>query len=105
MFVRSPACVCGGGQVGELDADTAISHRSFEAAMQAAGAVTHAIDRVVSGECRNAFCPVRPPGHHAGPRGVVTSEHDPYGSHGFCLLNNVAIGAAYARCVHRHGGP
>jgi len=52
---------------------------------------------VVAGEARNAFCAVRPPGHHAGPRGVVTCENDKDGSHGFCLLNNVAIGAAYAR--------
>ena len=51
---------------------------------------------VVRGEAQNAFCAVRPPGHHAGPRGVVSCERDPEGSHGFCLLNNVAIGAAYA---------
>jgi acetoin utilization deacetylase AcuC-like enzyme len=44
---------------------------------------------------------VRPPGHHAGPRGVVPSANDPNGSHGFCLVNNVAVGAAYAMCVRR----
>ena len=60
-----------------------------------------AVDAVVQGSARNAFCPVRPPGHHAGPRGVVTCERDPDGSHGFCLLNNVAIGAAYAMHVSR----
>jgi hypothetical protein len=49
----------------------------------------------------NAFCAVRPPGHHAGPRGVVSSKKDRTGSHGFCLLNNVAIAAAYAMNVHR----
>lgn len=70
---------------------------SWDAALHAAGAVCAAIDRVVAGEVRNAFCPVRPPGHHAGPRGVVTCENDKDGSHGFCLLNNVALGAAYAR--------
>ena len=43
-----------------------------------------------------AFCAVRPPGHHAGPTGVTPCANDPAGSHGFCLLNNVAIGAAYA---------
>jgi acetoin utilization deacetylase AcuC-like enzyme len=56
---------------------------------------------VVLGKNRNAFCAIRPPGHHAGPNGVVTSQLDPNGSHGFCLLNNVAIGAAYALNVHR----
>jgi hypothetical protein len=47
---------------------------------------------------------VRPPGHHAGPRGVVTSANDPHGSHGFCLLNNVAIGAAYPMNTFQHRG-
>ena len=46
---------------------------------------------------------MRPPGHHAGPNGPVAAPGEPGpGSHGFCLLNNVALGAAYARCVHRH---
>ncbi|CAN0478895.1 unnamed protein product, partial [Ectocarpus sp. 12 AP-2014] len=58
----------------------------------------------MTGRNRNAFCAVRPPGHHAGTRGLVTCANDGTGSHGFCLLNNVAIGAAYARCVHRHTG-
>ena len=56
------------------------------------------------GDVKNAFCAIRPPGHHAGPSGVVTSQRDPNGSHGFCLLNNVAIGAAYALNVYRHAG-
>ena len=47
-------------------------------------------------QARNAFCAVRPPGHHAGPTGVAEFEQQPHGSHGFCLLNNLAIGAAYA---------
>lgn len=47
---------------------------------------------------------MRPPGHHAGPRGIVTCPNDPEGSHGFCLLNNVAIGAAYARSMYRNDG-
>ena len=55
-------------------------------------------------QARNAFCAVRPPGHHAGPTGVVSCENEPHGSHGFCLLNNVAIGGAYALNVHRHHG-
>ena len=53
---------------------------------------------------RNAFCAIRPPGHHAGPAGLVSSGNDPFGSHGFCLLNNVAIGAAYARAHYEHKG-
>jgi acetoin utilization deacetylase AcuC-like enzyme len=83
-----------------LDSDTAVSRGSWQAALRAAGAVCAAIDSVMAGACRTAFCPVRPPGHHAGPRGVVTNENDPDGSHGFCLLNNVAIGAAYAMAMY-----
>lgn len=90
--------------VANIDPDTAISHWSFEAAMRAAGSVCEAVDKVVSGEARNAFCAIRPPGHHAGPRGIVTCGNDPEGSHGFCLLNNVAIGAAYARSMYRNEG-
>jgi acetoin utilization deacetylase AcuC-like enzyme len=88
--------------IGRLDPDTAVSRGTFRAALMAAGAVVHAVDAVLSGSARNAFCAVRPPGHHAGPRGVVPSAVDPNGSHGFCLLNNVAVGAAYAMAVHRH---
>jgi len=90
--------------LGELDGDTTISKLSFDAALYAAGSVCDAIDAVVKGTHKNAFCAVRPPGHHAGPRGVVTCENDPHGSFGFCLLSNAAIGAAYARNVHRHQG-
>jgi hypothetical protein len=84
-----------------LDQDTVISRGSFDAALAAAGAVCEGVDRVISGQNKVAFCAVRPPGHHAGPRGKVTSEIDKDGSHGFCLLNNAAIGAAYAMNVHR----
>jgi acetoin utilization deacetylase AcuC-like enzyme len=55
-------------------------------------------------QAKRAFCAVRPPGHHSGPHGVVTNANDPRGSHGFCLLNNVAIGAAYAVSMFRHKG-
>lgn len=92
------------GVIRHLDGDTAISHGTFKSALAAAGAVCHAVDEVMSGRAKNSFCPVRPPGHHAGPHGVVTSRLDPNGSHGFCLLNNVAIGAAYVMSVHRHSG-
>jgi acetoin utilization deacetylase AcuC-like enzyme len=91
--------------IAHLDADTAVSRWSFEGALRAAGSLCQAVDRVVAGECRNAFCAVRPPGHHAGPRGIVRCANDvDGGSHGFCLLNNVAIGAAYARSMYRNEG-
>jgi len=91
--------------VAHLDADTTMSRWSFEAALRAAGSVCQAVDRVVSGDYRNSFCVVRPPGHHAGPRGIVRCANDPDGgSHGFCFLNNVAIGAAYARSMYRNEG-
>jgi acetoin utilization deacetylase AcuC-like enzyme len=91
--------------VAHLDADTTMSRWSFEAALRAAGSVCEAVDKVVSGDFRNAFCAVRPPGHHAGPRGIVRCANDPDGgSHGFCFLNNVAIGAAYARSMYRNEG-
>lgn len=92
--------------IAHLDGDTAISRWSFEAALRAAGALCEAVDRVVAEDSiRNAFCAVRPPGHHAGPRGIVRCANDPEGgSHGFCLLNNVCIGAAYARSMYRNDG-
>lgn len=86
------------------DYDTALSLQSYDAAFRAAGAVCKAVDDVVDGTSTNAFCIVRPPGHHAGPVGKVVCENDPEGSLGFCLLNNVAVGAAYARAHYkRHG--
>ena len=73
-----------------LDADTAICEGSWEAALRAAGAVTSAVDAVIAGEVDNAFCAMRPPGHHAEPE-------DPMG---FCLFNSIAIGALHAQAVH-----
>jgi acetoin utilization deacetylase AcuC-like enzyme len=60
--------------------------------------------RVLLSQARNAFCAVRPPGHHAGPTGVVTCDNDPHGSQGFCLLSNLAIGGAYAMSQYRSRG-
>jgi acetoin utilization deacetylase AcuC-like enzyme len=74
----------------QIDADTVVSPGSGEAALRAAGAVVAAVDAVVAGEARNAFCAVRPPGHHAEPAQAM----------GFCLFNNVAVGAYHARAVH-----
>jgi acetoin utilization deacetylase AcuC-like enzyme len=70
-----------------IDADTAISPGSGEAALRAAGAVIRAVDQVATGKVQNALCAVRPPGHHAEPETPM----------GFCLFNNVAVGALYAR--------
>ncbi len=73
-----------------IDADTAMSPGSVEAALRAAGAVVFAVDEVMAGRARNAFCAIRPPGHHAEPDQAM----------GFCLFNNVAIGALHARDAH-----
>lgn len=72
---------------GYYDADTYISENSIEAALSAAGAVTEAVDRCRSGELDMAFCAVRPPGHHAEADSAM----------GFCIFNNIAIGARYAQ--------
>ncbi|HEY5336633.1 MAG TPA: histone deacetylase family protein [Rhizomicrobium sp.] len=72
-----------------IDADTFMSQGSAEAARLAAGTVIRAVDRVASGEIKNAFCAVRPPGHHAPSDRAM----------GFCLFNNVAIGAFHARRI------
>ena len=74
-----------------LDPDTQTSARSYEAALLAAGGVCNAIDSVMEGKVDNAFALVRPPGHHAE-----------YGSGaGFCIFNNIAIGARHA--IKKHG--
>src|SRR5262249_30879847 len=71
--------------------DTDITPNSWDIAVRAAGGVLNAVDTVMSGAANNAFCCVRPPGHHANAsRGM-----------GFCLVNNVAIAARYAQ--RRHG--
>ena len=76
-----------------LDPDTVLSPGSGEAALRAAGAIVAAVDDVMAGRAVNAFCAVRPPGHHAEPgRGM-----------GFCLFNNVAVGAMHARAAHGIG--
>src|SRR6185436_10300658 len=72
---------------GYLDANTMISGSSFEAAMRGAGAACRAIDAVMQGTAKNAFVPVRPPGHHATPDRAM----------GFCLFNNVGVAARYAQ--------
>jgi acetoin utilization deacetylase AcuC-like enzyme len=73
-----------------LDPDTVVSPASGEAALRAAGAVCAAVDAVMAGNAKNAFCAIRPPGHHAKPDGAM----------GFCLLNNIAIAARHALVQH-----
>jgi acetoin utilization deacetylase AcuC-like enzyme len=110
-YVRAlaDACARAGGGAGQdalvhVDRDTTLSAATWEAAQRAAGAVVDAVRRVAGPvpTARNAFCLVRPPGHHAGPFGRVACRADADGSHGFCLLNNVAIGAAFARANLPH---
>ncbi len=73
-----------------LDADTLLSPGSQPAVLRAAGSVCAAVDAVLRGEASNAFCAVRPCGHHAEPARAM----------GFCVFNNVAVGAAHARAEH-----
>lgn len=73
-----------------IDGDTFLSPGSGEAALRAAGAAVTATDAVLGGEAANAFCAVRPPGHHAEPDRAM----------GFCLFNSAAVAARHAREVH-----
>jgi acetoin utilization deacetylase AcuC-like enzyme len=81
----------GGPTHTPIDPDTTMNIHTWEAALSAAGAALAATDAVIAGELENAFCSVRPPGHHAC--------HDK--AMGFCFFNNVAIAARYA--LERHG--
>mmetsp|Transcript_12728 Transcript_12728/g.26265 ORF Transcript_12728/g.26265 Transcript_12728/m.26265 type:complete len:313 (-) Transcript_12728:221-1159(-) len=79
-----------------------VSGESYQVAVMAAGAACAAVDAVLRGEAKNAFVPLRPPGHHAGPSGLVYSDDGcPAESQGFCLLNNAMIAAAYAKYAWR----
>ena len=74
----------------QVDSDTIASPGTEEAILRAAGALVLAVDMVMSGEAKNVFCAVRPPGHHATPMRAM----------GFCFFNSVAIGAQHARTKH-----
>jgi acetoin utilization deacetylase AcuC-like enzyme len=74
---------------GYYDPDTYISPYSFEAALFAAGAVIEAVEKCGAGDIERAFCAVRPPGHHAEVDRAM----------GFCIFNNVAVGARYAQKI------
>ncbi|MBY0557233.1 MAG: histone deacetylase family protein [Burkholderiaceae bacterium] len=69
-----------------IDGDTSLNHYSWRAAQRAAGAAVAATDAVIDGAIENAFCAIRPPGHHARPIEPM----------GFCLFNNVAVAAKHA---------
>jgi SHAQKYF class myb-like DNA-binding protein len=76
--------------------DTSFSAGTLSAARRAAGAVAHAVNHVLLGRYRNAFCVIRPPGHHAGYEGLLKGSK----SCGFCIFNNVAAGALHALEAH-----
>ena len=81
----------GGPEHTALDSDTSINVHTWNAALRSAGAALEATDAVMAGELENAFCAVRPPGHHACRDKAM----------GFCFLSNIAIAAKYA--LERHG--
>ena len=81
----------GGPSHAQVDPDTSLNIHTWTAALRAAGATIAATDSVIAGEMANAFCAVRPPGHHAERAKAM----------GFCFFNNIAIAAKYA--LERHG--
>ncbi len=85
-----PSESAGSDRYYPIDADTALNPYSLQAALRAAGAAVAATDAVIGGELTNAFCAIRPPGHHATPSTPM----------GFCLFNNVAIAARRALDFH-----
>ena len=80
----------GGPEHAAIDPDTSLNLHTVDAALRAAGAAVAATDAVLSGELENAFCAVRPPGHHAEAAKAM----------GFCFFNNVAVAARHALEVH-----
>lgn len=78
---------CQHGEPVLDEGDTRVCKESYDVALLAAGGVIHAIDEVLTGKITRAFCAVRPPGHHAGTATAM----------GFCLFNNIAIGARTAQ--------
>lgn len=81
----------GGPAYAQIDPDTSLNVHTWNAALRAAGAALAATDAVLAGDVENAFCAVRPPGHHACRDKAM----------GFCFFNNIAVAAKYA--LERHG--
>jgi len=90
-YLKTVLSEIDGKRSGQLSTgDTHFGPQSLEVARRASGGLLNAVDDVMNGSCDNAFCAVRPPGHHATPdRGM-----------GFCIFNNAAIAARYAQKVH-----
>lgn len=87
-YIRSVAPKAG---MVQLDPDTAMGPMTLSACLHAAGAVVLATDLVFSGKAQNAFCCIRPPGHHAGREKAA----------GFCIFNNIAVGVMHAITHHK----
>jgi acetoin utilization deacetylase AcuC-like enzyme len=86
-YAAMVASACKGGARDLDGGDTRVCAQSYEVALLSAGSVVVAVDEVLSGRCRSAFSCARPPGHHASASRAM----------GFCLFNNIAIGARYAQ--------
>jgi len=89
-YVKRASSKCHAGAQYLDCGDVPICPASYKAAVGAVGAVLSAVDAVADGKVKNAFCAVRPPGHHAGRDSA----------RGFCMFNNVAIAARYAQKTH-----
>ena len=89
-YIASLAAKAPSTGIVYLDPDTSMNRHSWNAALRAAGAVVMATDLVIAGRMTNAFCGIRPPGHHAERSRAM----------GFCLINNVAVGVAHALEAH-----
>lgn len=89
-YIKRIRTIAPAAGIIHLDPDTAMGPMTLSAVLHAAGAVVLGVDIVMSGKARNAFCCIRPPGHHAGRARAG----------GFCIFNNVAVGAAHAMAMY-----